>query len=117
MKTPPHGYDVPCPMCGQLSPLTQELSQLTLREFEVLKLIIEGLTNKEIARSLGISEGTTKCHVTCLLRQFQVTTRVQAAVRGVFMIKEMRDKQREQAKVEGKEVAGDSEGEDAYTTD
>jgi two-component system nitrate/nitrite response regulator NarL len=52
----------------------------TLREQEVLSLLQEGRSNKEIASALHIAEATVKNHVHHLLEKLQVTTRTQAAV-------------------------------------
>ncbi len=48
---------------------------LTERQLEVLSLILSGMTNKEIARLLGISEATVKAHVTAILRYKGVSSR------------------------------------------
>ncbi len=56
---------------------------LTKRENEVLKQLAFGLTNKEIAQSLGISYETVKEHVQHILRKIGVTDRTQAAVWAV----------------------------------
>jgi DNA-binding NarL/FixJ family response regulator len=56
---------------------------LTKREGEVLKQIALGLTNKEIAQSLGISYETVKEHVQHILQKLSVTDRTQAAVWAV----------------------------------
>lgn len=53
---------------------------LTRREMEVLKLIAEGLYNKEIADRLTISEKTVKNHVSNIFRKIEVSDRTQAAV-------------------------------------
>jgi DNA-binding NarL/FixJ family response regulator len=53
--------------------------QLTPREKEVLQKIGEGMSNKEIALSLRISENTVKVHVTNILRKLHLQTRFQAA--------------------------------------
>jgi DNA-binding NarL/FixJ family response regulator len=55
-------------------------SPLTPRQEAVLKLLMGGLSNKEISRSLNLSEETTKNHVTAVLRGFGVKTRVQAVL-------------------------------------
>ena len=52
---------------------------LTARELEILRLIDAGLSNKDIARRLGISSGTTKSHVHNLLAKLNVQRRGQAA--------------------------------------
>jgi DNA-binding NarL/FixJ family response regulator len=53
---------------------------LTIREIEVIKLIAEGLTNKEIAQKLFISEKTVKNHITNILRKLGLRDRTQAAL-------------------------------------
>lgn len=54
-------------------------SELTERELSVLRLIVEGRSNKEIGTLLGIAEGTVKVHVTNLLGKLGVADRTQAA--------------------------------------
>ncbi len=56
------------------------LARLTAREREVLRHVARGLTNKAIARELGLSPGTVKVHVERLLSKLGVTDRTQAAV-------------------------------------
>ncbi len=58
-------------------------SLLTKREMEVLKLITEGLFNKEIAYNLSISEKTVKNHVSNIFRKISVSDRTQAAVYAI----------------------------------
>jgi DNA-binding NarL/FixJ family response regulator len=53
---------------------------LSDREMEVLTCIVKGMSNKEIAASLGISHQTVKNHVTSILRKFGVEDRTQAVV-------------------------------------
>lgn len=53
-------------------------NELTAREFEVLKLIVSGKSNKQIGDDLGISEGTVKSHVNNILDKLGVTDRTQA---------------------------------------
>lgn len=52
---------------------------LTRRETEILQLVAQGLSNKEIARRLVITEGTVKNHVHNALEKLHLTNRIQAA--------------------------------------
>jgi DNA-binding NarL/FixJ family response regulator len=56
------------------------LAGLSQREREVLALLVQGLSNKLIARRLGISEKTVKSHLTQIFRELGVTDRTQAAL-------------------------------------
>jgi LuxR family transcriptional regulator, maltose regulon positive regulatory protein len=58
---------------------------LTKRETEVLRLIREGLTNREIARELVISESTAKLHVRHILGKLGVRSRTEAAIRAAAL--------------------------------
>jgi DNA-binding NarL/FixJ family response regulator len=63
---------------GQVKPLFDpELDQLTSREREVLRLIAQGYTYKEIASELFISVKTVESHVSSVLRKLQLSTRHQ----------------------------------------
>ena len=53
--------------------------ELSARELEVLKLIVEGMSNKEIASALSITESTVKNHVNSILSKLNVKDRTQAA--------------------------------------
>jgi DNA-binding NarL/FixJ family response regulator len=55
-------------------------ADLTTRELDVLKLVIAGHSNKQIARQLGISEKTVKGHLTNLYQRIRVSDRTQAAL-------------------------------------
>jgi DNA-binding NarL/FixJ family response regulator len=56
---------------------------LSGREIDVLRLLAEGLSNKEIARSLQIGEKTVKTHVSNVLAKLNVASRTQAALYAV----------------------------------
>jgi two-component system, NarL family, nitrate/nitrite response regulator NarL len=55
---------------------------LTGRQMDVLRLLREGRSNKEIGRTLGLSEKTVKVHVTALFRALNVANRIQAAAKA-----------------------------------
>jgi DNA-binding NarL/FixJ family response regulator len=55
-------------------------SELTERELQVLRLIVKGMSNRQIAESLGITEPTVKWHVNIVLSRLNVDDRTQAAV-------------------------------------
>ena len=54
--------------------------ELTTRELEVLRLIGRGMSNREIARALTISEKTVKTHVSHILSKLHLGDRTQAAI-------------------------------------
>lgn len=56
--------------------------ELTARELEVLNLLAEGLSNRLIARRLGVSEHTVKFHVNAILYKLTASTRTAAVVRA-----------------------------------
>jgi DNA-binding NarL/FixJ family response regulator len=62
------------------TPEPDPLAGVSPREREVLGLLLEGMPNKLIARSLGISEKTVKSHLTNVFRAIGVTDRVQAVL-------------------------------------
>ncbi len=62
---------------------SRALAQLTEREREVLALLGRGMTNKEIATQLSISEKTAKFHVSSILGKLNLNDRTQAALFAV----------------------------------
>jgi DNA-binding NarL/FixJ family response regulator len=60
---------------------------LTSRQRQVLDLLIQGKSNKEIARTLSLGEGTVKIHMAALFRNLGVANRARAAVVGVSFIR------------------------------
>jgi len=63
------------------SPETDEVGGLSAREREVLRLLAEGLTDREIATALAISPRTVESHVSSVLRKLGVRNRAEAAQR------------------------------------
>lgn len=72
---------------ARLAPATSEtqkelIEPLSEREIEILKLVSQGLTNKEIAAKLYLAEGTVKNYVTSILQKIDARDRTQAAIRA-----------------------------------
>ncbi len=77
---------VPTPNVNDLENLYEDKNlknNLTARELEVLKLLIDGKTNSQIAQEIIVSTNTAKAHVGNILTKMHVTDRVQAAVKAV----------------------------------
>jgi DNA-binding NarL/FixJ family response regulator len=53
----------------------QERFGLTNREWEVARILTQGLTNKEIGNALGITEPTVKAHIKHIMEKMKCTTR------------------------------------------
>jgi DNA-binding NarL/FixJ family response regulator len=64
-------------------PNPAQRSGLTEREVSILRLIAQGLSNKEIGASLSLSEKTIKNYITVILQKLQLNDRTQAAVYAV----------------------------------
>ena len=60
-----------------------EVEALTPREMETLEMMAEGLSNKQIAGRLGISDHTAKFHVNSVLGKLHAGTRTEAVMRGI----------------------------------
>ncbi len=76
--------------CGVIPPrqmsramFKEQHANLTQREYEVLKLIVDGKSNYEIAQELTISEHTAKAHVCNIIQKLVVDDRTQAAVKAL----------------------------------
>ena len=76
--------EVPVPGDGPFEPDTRKLEELaiTRREHEILDLIAEGLSNREIAERIFVTENTVKTHAYRLFDKMGVRRRVQAVQRG-----------------------------------
>lgn len=76
--------------CGVIPPrqmsramFKEQHANLTQREYEVLKLVVDGRSNNEIAKELTISEHTAKAHVCNIIQKLVVDDRTQAAVKAL----------------------------------
>ena len=58
-------------------------SKLTNREIEVLRLVIRGMTNEEIANEMFLSEGTVRNYLSSLINKLDVTDKTQAALLAI----------------------------------
>lgn len=56
---------------------------LTARELEVLELLAEGSTNKQIASALNISDNTVRCHINNIMEKLQVSDRTEAVANAL----------------------------------
>ena len=83
------GAAMPRPNVDRPAPARAEDLGLTLRQLEVLSLLVQGLPNKSIARRLDIAETTARGYVSELLAAFRVTNRTQlvldVAKRGLVL--------------------------------
>jgi DNA-binding NarL/FixJ family response regulator len=72
-------------VAAQMATWTQkeESTALTGREMDVLRLVVEGKTNQEIALALGISDKTVEKHLEGVFAKLSVSSRVEAAVHAV----------------------------------
>jgi two-component system, NarL family, nitrate/nitrite response regulator NarL len=71
-----HGAGAPLPADAP----TGERLGLTARQYDVLRLLAQGMSNKLIARELGITEGTVKVHLLAVFRALDVRNRTAAVV-------------------------------------
>lgn len=63
----------------------RQTANLTTRETDILELLAEGRSNRDIARALFLSEKTVKAHLAAIFRKLGVTNRTQAAMAAVSM--------------------------------
>ena len=62
---------------------SESVEELTAREMDILRLMVEGLTNQAIATVLGLSAGTVKGYAHTILQKLGTTDRTQAAVKAI----------------------------------
>jgi DNA-binding NarL/FixJ family response regulator len=58
-------------------------SNLTPRELEILKILAKGLTNKQIAHALGISDNTVRNHINSIIEKLEVSDRTEATTTAI----------------------------------
>jgi NarL family two-component system response regulator LiaR len=64
-------------------PTKQPLYDLTEREMDVLKLVVQGQSNRQIAETLVISLATVKAHISSILSKLQVSSRAEASAYAI----------------------------------
>nr|WP_247878774.1 response regulator transcription factor [Niveispirillum sp. SYP-B3756] len=83
------GYvQLPYPLVAQSSPIQQPdggldraaVARLTNRQRDIFRLLLQGCSNKEIARQLGVLEGTVKVHVRAMMQKLGARNRTQIAI-------------------------------------
>lgn len=62
--------------------LDEGMAALTLRERDVLRLLVSGVSNREMAKLLFLSEGTIRVYLTRIYSKLQVKSRAQAILRA-----------------------------------
>lgn len=77
-QRPPRRYEE---VGARFAALPGTLRRLTRRQQEVLELLSVGRSNKEIAQTLGLAEGTVKIHVSAILKALGVANRTEATAR------------------------------------
>ncbi|NOZ71425.1 MAG: response regulator transcription factor [Chloroflexi bacterium] len=77
--------DLAQPELGVTQRESDLVEPLTPREMDVLRLLVEGMTNQAIAHALGLKAGTVKGYVQTILEKLNATDRTQAAVKAVRM--------------------------------
>lgn len=82
---PPVVFDGTVPSMKAAVTQVAKGKSLTNRQNEVLGYVAEGLSNKQIAYEMGVSEATVKLHVNALLRSVGATNRTQAVIKAQKM--------------------------------
>jgi DNA-binding NarL/FixJ family response regulator len=76
----PEGIDTLTEHDAPVRDIAKLVGELTPKQFQVLKLLQNGLLNKQIAFDLSITEATVKAHISAVFRKFKVNTRTQAVL-------------------------------------
>ena len=77
-KVPEPMHELISDMDTSKSSGSNNTTKITPRQLDVLRCLADGLSNKQIAYQLGLSEGTVKIHITLLMRALEVSNRVMA---------------------------------------
>jgi DNA-binding NarL/FixJ family response regulator len=72
----------PLPQPIAVTPTSLEGQSLTPRQIDVLQLLAQGCSNKEIARRLDMADGTVRTHINAVFRALEVSNRTQAVMRA-----------------------------------
>lgn len=78
---------------GNPNSINSEASALTARQKNVLSLMAEGLTNRDIAKNLDLAESTVKVHVTAILKTLKVNNRTQAVIGASQYLSDLADEE------------------------
>jgi DNA-binding NarL/FixJ family response regulator len=62
------------------SDIAEPFSELSAREQQVITLLCDGLSNREIAEKLGVAEGKVKCHLHTIYEQLGVQSRIELMI-------------------------------------
>ncbi|TPW30985.1 response regulator transcription factor [Martelella alba] len=76
----PESYDGSAETDPDVAEMLERLKSLTPQQSRVLRMLCEGLLNKQIAYELGVSEATIKAHVSAILLKLNVDSRTQAVI-------------------------------------
>lgn len=76
----PSGYEGGEETDPDVADMLERLQTLTPQQSRVLRMLCEGLLNKQIAYELGVSEATVKAHVSAILLKLNVDSRTQAVI-------------------------------------
>ncbi|WP_176082669.1 response regulator transcription factor [Martelella sp. HB161492] len=76
----PESYDGSAETDPDVADMLERLKSLTPQQSRVLRMLCEGLLNKQIAYELGVSEATIKAHVSAILLKLNVDSRTQAVI-------------------------------------
>ncbi len=68
------------PQATEETVLAEKIQSLTQQQFRVLMMVAEGMLNKQIGYTLGVSEATIKAHVTAIFKKLGVQNRTQAVL-------------------------------------